>query len=72
VPQYTTLDARVLGRTIQAVRLKLDSDGAVIWVPRTCIEDGGSAADEALLSGEFMPRIAASVLEWKCKQEEWT
>lgn len=71
MPEYVGIEARVLGRTAYAVRLKLDSDGSVIWVPRTCIEDGGSAADEALLSGTFMPALTVPITAWKCEQEEW-
>lgn len=70
--QYVGINARVLGRTIQAVRLKLDTDGSVIWVPRSCIEDGGDSADEALLSGKFMPSLTVQITAWKCKMEEWT
>lgn len=71
MPEYVDIAVRAAGRTVHAVRLKLDSTGEVIWVPRTCIADAGESVDDALMSGKLLPNITVQIAEWKVNSEGW-
>lgn len=65
-PKWVPVRATMLGRRPAAIRVQVD--GEMIWMPRSCLEDGGSAADDALVSGVFMPVVDLSVIAWKAKE----
>ncbi len=68
--RYVQVRAVVLGRTLAAVRVRVD--GEMVWLPRSCLEDLGDAVDDALKTRVFMPEVGLSVATWKAKELGWT
>jgi hypothetical protein len=68
-PKWVTARGSIMGVTHLAVRARVDGD--VVWLPRTAIEDAGDEADEALMSGKFLPIVELSVAKWKAKELGW-
>ena len=68
-PKWVSVRAIILGRTIAAIRAKID--GEVVWMPRSALEDNGLDADDALLNRGFMPVVELTVAAWKARENGW-
>ena len=69
--RHIDVAVRAVGRTVHAVRLKLDSTGESILVPRTCLADYGDSVDDAMDAGKLFPPVVVQIAEWKINQEGW-
>lgn len=64
--KWVSVRATILGVRPAAIRVRVD--GEMIWLPRSCLEDGGSGADDAIRSKVFMPEMDLSVVAWKAEE----
>ena len=64
---YVGVECVLIGLRPQAVRIRVaDTDH---WIPRSCIEDGGTDADVLWDREGWGVEMELSVAEWKARQE---
>lgn len=65
--EYEDIECFLIGLRPQAIRIRVGDDDH--WIPRACIEDGGTDADIAWDRDGWGVEITVSVAAWKARQE---
>lgn len=65
--EYEHIDCILVGLRPQSVRIRVDDEDH--WIPRSCIEDGGTEADILWDREGWGVEMSLPVADWKARQE---